>query len=1275
MSQAEALDFRQVVERANRSLHRTSVILGFLTWFAITATTWLGLFALDNLLNLPTALRFPFAIVGLVVTVVSFAKNAVGSLRKHRSDELAALMLEEQFGIEGNVLINTMQFEEMGYSDKQKAFINATANAATTGWSHVPLRELWQVNRMSKWSSAFAVLMVLWIGYSVLAPDYLRSAFTRYAFSFSDAPPAAASMLVMTPAEDLTIAEYDDLDISLDISAFAKGKELVIYPSIKYKEGVGVFDSHSDDGAEVKMRPVVGNPNLYQYTFETVRRSFSFRIFVGSTYTRSVQVTVNAAAKIVESTFTVTPPAYVGMPAREQSGPPNPVKCLPASELGVRIRVDKDIESLRWQSPGGTNMFQDAGDRVWKTTVEVGDSGINYDLIAVVKQMPEPIVLSSGSVLLMTDRKPDVRYVDTEMSHVVVPGATLPLKFEGKDDYGMKDMKLTFRRAEAGSQPEVLQDWDFAAPGERELIEKSVQLKVDASQFEPGNKYFIEVHGNDFCPATDAAISDALLVTVKVLDARLSEGESDMKDLYAALERAIQLQRQALDGTEGLLANSDGVWLDLNRTRREDKAIQGDLDKYHQRIFGQQMAVQKTLLDGVRTVPDRGVHMAKRMKSIAEVEAVEANTRTFAAGRVRLDAGALKRANGYGPGSSFRNTGTQVIRFKETPARYFGLVVYSAHDWSGKALLDSLALVGEKDAYLDSSSWKLVSSSVKDAKKALAPPKGQRSTGGVLLDSLPASLVFDMGTEQKVSGIACFGRGGGGHEAPKGVSVYLSTAKAPAIGPMPLEQTRVDGEFRHLRTVQQQIYNELLALKGAEFEALAEASDLELAELLGEGEEQGPSVDADLEDMKEKFENWLEENEENEKLQNIISSKAPEDLTEDDEKALADLDLKKEALRRELEDMAQDHSEYAWDFADPTDIATFEETMHNIQEEKEDLELGAMAMNDREKPRGDMSRNMDNSKEQDGAMELETGQKESQSGALKEPGHMENPEDEGMPPDLGELPAQLPIQISELTKGLEELGEPMPESGSEIMDMKDPAGSPVSDNLDSGSAAGQMTDQTPNPTAKAKGRGNVGRAGQADGQMVADKAPPIPDNEVAMPPRVSDSQAESGQINDEDPAAASSVGVGKGTGKTTDFEKSGKLPPDALNKLKELMGAPKDESQENNHGLLLALQRHHLPTTDLKKALNLIEQLRRDEKNGIDVRQALSAAQGHVRAAERALAGAYELRAKELAERKTGEAFESDTAGGAVPAGYEDIVSSYFRAVAEESIRQKQQVE
>ena len=74
---AQTLDFTQVVQRAYRTIRMTTVILGFLTWFAISATTWLVCFALDNLLDLPTSLRFPIAITGLIITIGTFFKCVI----------------------------------------------------------------------------------------------------------------------------------------------------------------------------------------------------------------------------------------------------------------------------------------------------------------------------------------------------------------------------------------------------------------------------------------------------------------------------------------------------------------------------------------------------------------------------------------------------------------------------------------------------------------------------------------------------------------------------------------------------------------------------------------------------------------------------------------------------------------------------------------------------------------------------------------------------------------------------------------------------------------------------------------------------------------------------------------------------------------------------------------------------------------------------------------------------------------------------------------------
>ena len=523
-----------------------------------------------------------------------------------------------------------------------------------------------------------------------------------------------------------------------------------------------------------------------------------------------------------------------------------------------------------------------------------------------------------------------------------------------------------------------------------------------------------------------------------------------------------------------------------------------------------------------------------------------------------------------------------------------------------------------------------------------------------------------MGEEQAVTGIACVG---GGVQSPKGIAVYLTTDQAPEIVPVALDQERINGEFKHLKTVQEMIYNQLLALKGGEFEKLEKDKNLELAKLLGEDRnEAAPAADLAQAEIDEKLKEWTEAEEELDALRKVITSKPTENLDEDDEKDLSDLDLKKLALKRDLEELAEDLARDEWDFADKSEIDLYEATLHNIQDKLDDKIADLLAL-DSDKPKPDMSHNLD-TVPQDTSREIETGQQAPASGALVEPGQNEDAEDQGKLPNLGELPAELPVNISELSKGLDDLGAPVPESGSELMDHNSPSGSPASDNLDSASAAGQMTDQTPNPLAKAKGRGNLGRSGQSEGQMAAGKAPAIPDNEVAMPARLVAGAGEDGQIVDEDNAPSSAVGLGKGTGTATGFADVGKLPPDELNKLKEMMGAADHKSKENIRGLLLALNRHNLPTTDLKRALERLRQIQ-SNKQGVDVRQTLNEAIKHMRRAETSLASAYELRAQQIADGTFKDAHQSDTTGGTVPAGYENMVSEYFKAVAEESAKQK----
>ena len=339
--------------------------------------------------------------------------------------------------------------------------------------------------------------------------------------------------------------------------------------------------------------------------------------------------------------------------------------------------------------------------------------------------------------------------------------------------------------------------------------------------------------------------------------------------------------------------NIDDVWLDVNRVKREDQDIQSALDAYRQKILELQVNVRETLIKGVQLAPDqRNSSWPFACRASPRWRLLKPIIARLPRDVYGFNAGQLKRANGFGPGTSFKNTKTQNVRFKSQPARYFGLVINSAHGWSPKAYLEQLALVGEdteeqKSPYLDSSKWKLVASNVKDAQTALASRDGPHK---VTLDSLPASFVFDMGEEQAVTGIACVGSG---VQSPKGIAVYLTTEQAPEIVPVALDQERINGEFKHLKTVQEMIYNQLLALKGGEFEKLEKDKNLELAKLLGEDRnEAAPAADLAQTETNEKLKEWTDAEEELDALRKVITSKPTENLDEDDEKDLSDLDLK-----------------------------------------------------------------------------------------------------------------------------------------------------------------------------------------------------------------------------------------------------------------------------------------------------------------------------------------------------------------------------------------------
>jgi hypothetical protein len=212
-----------------------------------------------------------------------------------------------------------------------------------------------------------------------------------------------------------------------------------------------------------------------------------------------------------------------------------------------------------------------------------------------------------------------------------------------------------------------------------------------------------------------------------------------------------------------------------------------------------------------------------------------------------------------------------------------------------------------------------------------------------------------------------------------------------------------------------------------------------------------------------------------------------------------------------------------------------------------------------------------------------------------------------------------------------------------------------------------MGDATPDPKMDRTGRSNVGRTGKSDGQMVGSMAPAIPDDEVKIPERMSNTPLDSGKdVEDKSGTQATSTGLGKSTNGLTEFSHSGLLPPGLDKKMRQVLKEA-DEVRSSAHDLVLKLQRHGLPSADLKMALHRLEQATEAMKrgDGVAIRAAYDATMRHLAAAEKSLSEQFAKRQTQRAEALQRQR-ELGVGDGAVdPRGYEEIIGAYFRQLAE----------
>lgn len=538
------------VSQLGKLLKFSEIFFGIMFWLLSILCIWLLLFLVDNLLALPSGLRLPIAIAGTAFMTILFFKRICIPVKRKRSIERTAVVLEEKFKIPDNILINSCQLSRQEFSEESQRFVDMTIKSSESMITGKKFFERKDVQRILKWITGVLAILILWLLYIALFPNYATNALNRFVLPMRDIPPASSVILTILPKDDIKIFEGDDLKINCNFdsinSKISPAKQAAdLNPTLVWKTGKNYIPAVQTEGQRVNMKPIPKSTASFEHHFSNVKRNFAFRVFGGGTYSHSIKVSVIPRPKITKSQFKIIPPAYTGGTLQTTPGPNSLLSCLPDSDVTIDIELDNPVDSMTWKVGKSRAQFK-GKDRNWSLEGLVSVAG-QYQVEILERGSGKHVPLADGSISIIKDNSPEVEFLTEDRNRLVNPGSQLAFEIEGTDDFGIMSMTLTCRTVDQQAQDaKELKRWDFLGPpGKKGPIKEAFKAVLDPANFHPGNTYLFQANCRDFAPQQHLGTSKPLIIRIKSIE-EVNMSQSDpLANAVKLLKDLIKQQKKA----------------------------------------------------------------------------------------------------------------------------------------------------------------------------------------------------------------------------------------------------------------------------------------------------------------------------------------------------------------------------------------------------------------------------------------------------------------------------------------------------------------------------------------------------------------------------------------------------------------------------------------------------------------------------------------------------------------------------------------------------------
>jgi hypothetical protein len=534
---------------AGARLKWSLLLVGVCGWLAVCLGVLLLLFIFDDLFSLPAGLRLPLALGAALFSGVLFFRKVLRVAWRRQTPERTALMLEARYGIRDNLLINSLQFQRQSLSPQEAPFAARTAAASADIAGGLRVGELWDWPKLRAWGGAALAVVLIWAAVITFFPRQLGAAAARYALPLSDVPPPGDCVLKLTPNHDLTVAEGENLEVSVALEKSSNSAPFAP-PLIAWREKSDFIQPAQSGGDHSVMEPLAQSagqppsPGKFVHAFANIQTPFAFRVFAGDTFTRSIAVKVLPAPRLQDAAFRVTPPAYTGLKLQTVSGPPAPLAVLAGSQVEISFAIQPPVQSVTWNL-GGNSLAFDANNPRWTALAAVTNSG-PYEIQAAYQLGGKSLAIARGNVQIIPDNPPQIDFVTDDRNRLLQFGQSLKLDIQASDDFGLADISVVARPMEKEEPGRVLKRWTYLGPpGNPGPLRESFSLLLDPSLFESGASYYLEALANDFRPGGAPSRSRPIVLRLKSAEDLALRDDDPLRLAFEALKRAVASQEKA----------------------------------------------------------------------------------------------------------------------------------------------------------------------------------------------------------------------------------------------------------------------------------------------------------------------------------------------------------------------------------------------------------------------------------------------------------------------------------------------------------------------------------------------------------------------------------------------------------------------------------------------------------------------------------------------------------------------------------------------------------